>query len=82
MTLPAVASLARSAPPTIDPAATPQDPAQAHARNPEKQEAAEEQEPGTMLALARGVSPQGRANDSGEVRIDVGGKAHNVAGGV
>jgi hypothetical protein len=32
-------------------------------------------------ALARGVSPQGRANDSAGVRIDVGGKLQDFARG-
>jgi hypothetical protein len=34
----------------------------------------------TGPVLDRGLSPQGRADDSGDVRVDVGGKAHNLAG--
>ena len=78
MALPAVVSLARSAPPTIDPAATPKDPALRGIRG--RREADEEPEPGITLALGR-VSPQGRANNSSVVWIDVGSELQNFVCG-
>jgi hypothetical protein len=79
MARPSVRSLARSASQTVDPAEISYNHAQA--RNPETQQAAWEPEPGTVVALERGVSPQGGAEDGAVVRIDAGGHLQDVACG-